>query len=97
MIFNSEESAILIAAVETYDERPRNQLRYEVQHRISSAVLNKLEHLTVLTVFDKQEYTVMLLALDHIRRISEGAKQPVAPELHVLYGRLLTLAAPDRR
>ena len=95
MIFNFAETATLTAAIETYDERPRNQLRWEVQHSLSLSVLNKLEKLTALTVFNKQEFTLMLLAVDHLIGTFEKAKQPVDPVLNVLYDRLLELARPD--
>lgn len=69
MIFNKDECLILIAALEEYSVEKSAPIIWHNTDGIDSvrkSCLNKLEHLTILTNFTKQEYTLMYIATDTI-------------------------------
>lgn len=69
MIFNKDECLILIAALEEYSvDKPALMFRQHADDFDNARIscLNKLEHLTMLTNFTSQEYTVMCIVMDDI-------------------------------
>ena len=93
MLFDLDECTIIISALETYDEKARGELPPSIQHSVVSSALKKLEVLSSLTHFTKQEFAVMALAVRFISKLFK-----VAPEsknsLHLaLFDKLIKLAS----
>lgn len=95
MLFRQDELLQLIPAIETYDDVPRNVLVPDVQHTLSVSCLNKLNNLSILTYFTKKEYSLMLLAVDHIIRELEHNRHFIDGTLYDLYDKLMIRAMPN--
>ncbi len=93
MLFNSDECAIIIGALETYDEIPRGILKPNVQHDIASSASRKLSEISSLTNFTKQELTVMALAVQFIIGLSDNANSFLVSDLISLRDKLISLAS----
>ena len=95
MLFNNEEITILISALETYNDAPRNELRPELQNTLVNSSIEKLENLTALTYFTKQEFSIMALAMNFIIQSLEISGNIVDDFTFTLFHRLIALAEPS--
>ena len=68
MLFNKEEVVLLTAAVETYNDKDRNQMPLIAQRSLSISCLNKLEKFNSSTHFTKQELMFLELTIRFIKR-----------------------------
>ena len=66
MLFDIDEVLFLTSALETYNEKHRKELRPELQDELAKSAIRKLENLTPLTYFTKQEFSIMALATHFI-------------------------------
>ncbi len=66
MLFDIDEVTFLTSALESYNDEHRKELRPELQDELAKSAIGKLENLTPLTYFTKQEFSIMALALHFI-------------------------------
>ena len=92
MPFNSEEVAELIAALETYNDRHRGVLPPELQNQLATSSIKKLENLTALTFFTKQEFSIMALAVKSSIDAFEISGYVADSALLSLFERLISLS-----
>ncbi len=71
MFFNPTIRQTIIASIETYNDVPRYHISPADQKRLSRSCLDKLTNFSIATVFSKQEYTLMYLAMVFISDLSE--------------------------
>ena len=98
MIFNIDEKIILIASLEEFHAKkaaPVFRRSAEFIDDMRCTCLNKLEHLSILTYFTKQEYTVMCVALNDVIQKLLIADYEVPDGYYELFDKLETLADPD--
>ena len=94
MLFDTDEVIFLISALETYNESPRGNLRYELQNQLVTSSVKKLENITELTHFTKQELSVMAFAMLFIINALEKSGNVVDSLTLDLFQRLIALADP---
>lgn len=93
MLFNSKEIALIITALEDYADSPLQILRIDLRDKLSASITTKLKALTPLTVFTKQEFTLMAVAVEQSRTISTNLGTN-SYFLERLRDRLISLAEP---
>lgn len=93
MLFDEKELSIIIAALESYDEEPQGLLTPEAQHRVTMSALNKLNVLSPLTYFTKQEFTIMVLAVQFVLDCSKHQNFRDRSYLFSLFQKLCELAS----
>ncbi len=93
MLFNEKECSIIITALETYDEEPRGMLIPDVQHSVTTSALKKLNVLSPLTYFTKQEFTIMALAVQFVIDCSKNQNIRNSSYLFSLFKKLCELAS----
>lgn len=95
MIFNMDEMIALTAALEEYSEikaATRLNLEAEIIDEIACSCLDKLEHLSMLTYFTKQEYSIMHDAFNDVMQKLPKAGYEVPVEYSELLDKLGTLS-----
>ena len=95
MIFNFDECALLISSLETYDDQPRGLFPDDVQHRFAETITKKINNLSPLTYFTKQEYTFMAVSVQHIIKCYSKLGDIPDSAFFALRDKLLTLAEPS--
>ena len=96
-MFTLEEICLMQSAVETYNERDRGVLNYELQNSLSRSCLSKFDNYNALTYFSKQELTLIAMAINHlIENLVALPTYSYVPklleDLEALFDRLCTLA-----
>ena len=95
MIFNFDECTLLITSLETYDDQPRGLFPDEVQHQFAETITKKLNNLSSLTYFTKQEYTFMALCVHFVIDSFNKAGNIPDSNLFALRDKLFVLAEPS--
>ena len=95
MIFNFDETNLLISSIETYNDKPRGEFPATIQQQFAETTIKKLNNLSVFSYFTKQEYTFMALCVRFIN--NSFSKTGNVPDgiLLALLDKLLTLAEPS--
>lgn len=94
-LFSSEEISLLIPVLEVYPDAPLQLLERPVRDGLLHSSIGKLQSLTPLTHFTKQEFTLMYMAVDSVLRLSELDAHPLPDDLVALFNRLEKMATPD--
>ena len=95
MIFNTDEQFFILSSIETYNDLPRGVFPASIQRQFAETITKKLNNLSPLTFFSKQEYSFMALCVHH--NIGKLNKQYVIidSDIIALRDRLLELAEPS--
>lgn len=95
MLFTRDECFHLIAALETYNDAPRNLLKPDVQNTVCSSALAKLNSMNIFTTFSKQEFTMMFASVLFTIEILDRKHLSVPDILWTLHDKTGSLSQPD--
>lgn len=95
MIFNTDEQIFILSSIETYNDQPRGVFPASIQRQFAETITKKLNNLSPLTFFSKQEYSFMALCVHFI--IDSFNKMGNIPDgsLLTLRNKLFALAEPS--
>lgn len=88
MFFNPTIRQTIIASIETYNDVPRYHISPADQKRLSKSCKEKLTNFSAFTVFSKQEYTLMYLAMVFISDFPERMNTEICLDPEPIIDRL---------